>query len=517
MSAWTSSSHEINKTDTLGSQKCNTLNSGMKLEKRSSQKTFTGKDNSGNLQDQEVMELYSRTRAQEIEIQNLREKIAAACLKELKMLNEKYTLEKKFSDLRLAIDEKQNEATTYALSELTRRKGDLEQSLKLSHELKAAEDDRSFFTSSMLGLLAQYNLLPPGTSAGVVSAYVKRLHDQLRWRIDTAQEKLQVTSAVDNYSDGPSNVKEKYNSRMQQDGISHQNQYKDGFDMKVGDSFWNNMYYNQQIDKRSSVINGDEMHQQLSGENPTEFAFDVHRPIDEPKDNLSPPSDMRDDVASVASQEGPGIMGFQIIGEATPGNQLLGCGYPVRGTALCMFQWVRHFQDGRSQYIEGATNPEYVVTADDVDTLIAVECIPMDNQGHQGDIVRLFANDRRKITCDPEMQIEINNYISQGHATFRVQLLVDSSETWEPASLSLKLSSYEIKLNSTGDSVVSEKFSKEFLIKVPCGFSTQFVLICSDGSSHPISTYDVRMRDTLVVTMRTFQSKTLDEKRKGRS
>ena len=31
----------------------------------------------------------------------------------------------------------------------------------------------------------------------------------------------------------------------------------------------------------------------------------------------------------------------------------------------------------------GATNPEYVVTADDVDKIIAVECIPMDDQGHQ--------------------------------------------------------------------------------------------------------------------------------------
>lgn len=35
---------------------------------------------------------------------------------------------------------------------------------------------------------------------------------------------------------------------------------------------------------------------------------------------------------------GPGIEGFQIIGEATPGEKLLGCGYPVRGTTLCMFQ-----------------------------------------------------------------------------------------------------------------------------------------------------------------------------------
>lgn len=31
----------------------------------------------------------------------------------------------------------------------------------------------------------------------------------------------------------------------------------------------------------------------------------------------------------------------------------------------------------------GATNPEYFVTADDVDKLIAVECIPMDDQGRQ--------------------------------------------------------------------------------------------------------------------------------------
>lgn len=94
-------------------------------------------------------------------------------------------------------------------------------------------------------------------------------------------------------------------------------------------------------------------------------------------------------------------------------------------------------------------------------------------------------------------------------------------------SLILKPSSYEIKLVNTGEEVVSEKFSNEFSvrtlqlmqtcsqflwelyvlilsvetpentslmvqIKVPCGFSMQFVLKCSDGSSHPISTYDVR-------------------------
>ncbi|XP_021912195.1 uncharacterized protein LOC110825950 [Carica papaya] len=217
------------------------------------------------------------------------------------------------------------------------------------------------------------------------------------------------------------------------------------------------------------------------------------------------------------SIEGPGIEEFQIFGDATPGEKLLGCGYPVRGTTLCMFQWVRHLQDGTRQYIEGATNPEYVVTADDVDKLIAVECIPMDDQGHQGELVRLFANDQNKIKCDPDMQMEIDTHISQGQAMFSLQLLTDSSDNWEPVTLILKRSSYQIKINSTEAIVITEKFSKELSIKIPCGLSTQFVLICANGSSHPFSTRNVRMRDTLVLTMRMFQSKALDDKRKGRA
>lgn len=34
-------------------------------------------------------------------------------------------------------------------------------------------------------------------------------------------------------------------------------------------------------------------------------------------------------------------------------------------------------------FVLGATNPDYVVTAEDVDKFIAVECIPMDEQGRQ--------------------------------------------------------------------------------------------------------------------------------------
>ncbi|CAJ1948690.1 unnamed protein product [Sphenostylis stenocarpa] len=255
--------------------------------------------------------------------------------------------------------------------------------------------------------------------------------------------------------------------------------------------------------------------------------------------NMYQPQPEQDETASSVSEDGPGIENFQISGDAIPGEKLLGCGYPVRGTSLCMFQWVRLLEDGTRHYIEGrldkslgilffeilclfagwsgATNPEYVVTADDVDKLIAVECIPMDDKGRQGELVKLFANDQNKITCDSEMQHDIDTNLSKGEATFSVLLLMDSSENWEQATLFLRRSGYQIRINGTEATVVAEKFSKDLSIKVPCGLSAQFVLTCSDGSSHPLSTYSVRMRDTLVLTMRFFQSKALDDKRKGRA
>ncbi|KAG5540400.1 hypothetical protein RHGRI_020577 [Rhododendron griersonianum] len=119
-----------------------------------------------------------------------------------------------------------------------------------------------------------------------------------------------------------------------------------------------------------------------------------------------------------------GIEDFQIIGEAKPGNRLLGCGFPVRGTSLCLFQWVRHLQDGTRQYIQGATNPEYVVTADDVDKLIAVECIPMDDQGREvfykpyfKDVVLLY-NFSLELSACAEMRLSLKGAFRGAAAAF---------------------------------------------------------------------------------------------------
>ncbi|KAF3680808.1 hypothetical protein FXO37_03161 [Capsicum annuum] len=102
-------------------------------------KNLKGNDTISDSQDREAMELYSRAKAQQEEILYLREQIALASVRESQLLNEKYELEKKFSELRMALDEKQSEAIISASNELARRKGDLEENLRLVNELKKNE------------------------------------------------------------------------------------------------------------------------------------------------------------------------------------------------------------------------------------------------------------------------------------------------------------------------------------------------------------------------------------------
>ncbi|XP_057451175.1 uncharacterized protein LOC130743079 isoform X2 [Lotus japonicus] len=498
------------------------------------------------MQDQDTMELYSQARGQEEEILSLHEQIAIACMKEMQLLNEKCKLERQFSELRMAVDDKQNEAITSASNELAQRKGYLEENLKLAHDLKVAEDERYIFMSSMLGLLAEYGLWPRVMNASSISNYVKHLHDQLQWRIRNSHDRIgELTAVLETHADNGNPVVESPGSGNLTSHIHNEFMFQHNYPQQ-------NLTGNEQIPQPMSnitgymnpVLNGGYMNpiidsdinrtfqrlnQEISKADREVSSSFHHDSIDKigahertrernfVNGKLYQPPPEHDETASSVSEDGPGIENFQICGEAIPGEKLLGCGYPVRGTSLCMFQWVRHLQDGTRQYIEGATNPEYVVTADDVDKLIAVECIPMDDKGHQGELVRLFANDQNKIKCDPEMQLEIDTNLAKGEATFSVLLLMDSSENWEQATLFLRRSGYQIKISGTEGPVVAEKFSKDLSIKVPCGLSTQFVLTCSNGSSHPLSTYSVRMRDTLVLTMRIFQSKALDDKRKGRA
>uniref|UniRef100_A0A2N9IGC7 Reverse transcriptase zinc-binding domain-containing protein n=1 Tax=Fagus sylvatica TaxID=28930 RepID=A0A2N9IGC7_FAGSY len=140
---------------------------------------------------------------------------------------------------------------------------------------------------------------------------------------------------------------------------------------------------NSEMDDPESEVNQNERESSAnwgSGSSPYTTA------IDDPSSSYSPflPPVLEEPSSSFseAADEDPlpAIEGLQISGEAVPGQELQACGYSINGTTSCNFEWVRHLEDGSVNYIEGAKQPNYLVTADDVDTYLAIEVQPLDNR-----------------------------------------------------------------------------------------------------------------------------------------
>lgn len=511
-----------------------------------------------SLLDHELTELSSKYRQQEEEIILLRKQITDANSKELRLLNEKHVLERKLSELRMAVDEKQDDAISDSMKELTQRRGCIEENLKLTNDLKVAEEEVYLFTSSLLGLLSEYNIRLPIINASTIANSTKRLYQDMKWKIGSNAGIDESNLLLGNQSD----MDISNNGRLVT--FARQSHSQPGLDFNTSEfQGFTNYPFGFQTTTLSKLKHSSPMDMMNtkglnSSANP-DFGYnqpkELQSAINKEVGGVAAPNGFESNAVEMAqrretvdthfyaptpletqaspfSEAGeasfPGIEGFQIIGEAKPGCTLRACGYPTNGTSLCIFQWVRHLENGTRQSIEGATVPDYVVTADDVDTFLAVDCIPMDDSGRQGELVSLFANNQNKITCDTDMQHEIETHISSGRAVFNVMLLqIDSSEAWIQTTMFLKRSGYQIKVSPTEQVVIEEKYSPELYIKVPNGQSTQFVLICSDGSTLPFSTSgtsqpysldnDIRLRDIIVLTIRYFQSKAVDGKRKGKA
>lgn len=518
-------------------------------------------DVNNTLLDHELMELSAKSQQQEEEIMFLRKQIRDASAKELQLLNEKHVLERKLSELRMAIDEKQDDAISDSVKELTQRRGCIEENLKLTNDMKVTKEEVYLFTSSLLGLLAEYNIRLPVINASTITSSTKRLYQHMKWNIGSnagigeMRQLLGDQPGVEISNNGK--LTTMTGKPLSQTGLdSNLNEFQ-GYDKYPFDfhaAGTPELKYNPPMAvMNTKVLNNtapdfgykfimdqpkelqSAMYKEVGGaatpnvfeSNAVETAHrretvDARFYIPSPLDTQPSP------FSEVGDASLPGIEVFQIIGEAKPGCTLRACGYPTNGTYLCIFQWVRHLENGTRQSIEGATVPDYVVTADDVDTYLSVDCIPMDESGRQGELVSLFANNQNKITCDADMQHEIETHLSSGRAVFNVMLLqIDSSEAWEQTTMFLKRSGYQIKVSRTDQVVIEEKYSPDLYIKVPNGQSTQFVLIGSDGTTLPFSTSgtsqpysmenDIRLRDIIVLTMRYFQSKALDGKRKGKA
>ncbi|KAL1104197.1 hypothetical protein V6Z11_D04G050200 [Gossypium hirsutum] len=216
----------------------------------------------------------------------------------------------------------------------------------------------------------------------------------------------------------------------------------------------------------------------------------------------------------------PAIEGLQISGEAYPGRELQACGYSINGTTSCNFEWVRHMEDGSVNYIEGAKQPNYLVTADDVDTYLAIEVQPLDNRKRKGELVKVFANYHKKITCDPEMQGHIEKTLYSGHASYKVLSMAGFLDIWEPATLAVKRDGYSIKCSGPNGPVVTEKFYPTTQIKITFEEPTEFTIFGSNGVQRVLradnNSQDISCsRDTIVLTLRLFILRA-GERRKGK-
>ncbi|XP_047151951.1 uncharacterized protein LOC124823713 isoform X2 [Vigna umbellata] len=245
--------------------------------------------------------------------------------------------------------------------------------------------------------------------------------------------------------------------------------------------------------------------------------------VDDPGSSYSPylPPVLEEPSSSFSEDEDPlpAIEGLQISGEAFPGRELQACGYSINGTTSCNFEWIRHLEDGSFNYIDGAKQPAYLVNADDVGTLLAIEVQPLDNRKRKGEPVKVFANDSKKIVCDPEMQNHIEKAFYSGHASYRVSHSTGYLDIWEPATLAIKREGYSIKCSGPNGVAITEKFSPSTQVVIPYGHASEFIIIGSSGSEHLLkaennSTEISGARDTIVLTLRLFILRRPGEKRR---
>ncbi|KAL5725165.1 hypothetical protein ACHQM5_008339 [Ranunculus cassubicifolius] len=534
-----------------------------------------------------------KLREHEEEILQLRKHLADNSIKEVQLRNEKYVLEKRIAYMRMAFDQQQQDLVDAASKSLSYRQDIIEENIRLTYALQAAQQETSTFVSSLLPLLAEYSFQPQVPDAQSIVSNLKVLFKHLQEKLHVTEAKLkdsqyQVAPWQSESSNNPQSPSPSigaalttsnmmglelvpqqpyrqpplspasdthktteweqfvhHNPHTGLSGIPAKNLDPDNFGRPVPSTGRNSAqegraqhtpqgdsqarHFNEEITRKqppsSDMVSNSEMDDSdgsgrehaapwVPGTSPS-----MTQPYDDQGSLLSPYlPPVLEEPSSSFSEAGeddplPAIDGLQIAGEAYPGQELQACGYSINGTTSCNFEWVRHLEDGSVNYIDGAKQPNYLVTADDVDTYLAIEVQPLDNRKRKGELVKVFANDQRKIICDPETQEQIEKCLYSGIASYDVSLAAKYLDIWEPAILAIKREGYSIKCIGTRGVVVNEKFLQKTSVSIPFGHPTAFSIIGS--AEHLLRTENSLLRDTIVLTMRFFIMRAV-EKRKAK-
>lgn len=544
-------------------------------------------------------DLVLKIQEHEQEVVQMRKYLSEYSIKEAQIRNEKYVLEKRIAYMRMAFDQQQQDLVDAASKAISYRQDIIEENIRLTYALQAAQQERSTFVSSLLPLLAEYSLQPPVADAQSIVSHVKVLFRHLQEKLFVTEAKLKESQYqmapwrsdmnLSNFAHSPpqsAGIKEglelvpqqAYSSEKAplssdprtttdwdplsnpQSGLNRDAERNPETDdlgryspltsrnttvqvipaqLAVSQGYTHSKPKSEETSSKqvtfSDLISSNEMDDSDMERHQNDREPSVNwankssaytSQLDDPGSSYSPylPPVLEEPSSSyseAADEEAlPAIEGLQISGDAYPGQGLQACGYSINGTTSCNFEWVRHLEDGSFNYIEGAKQPTYLVTADDVDTYLAIEVQPLDNRKRKGELVKVFANEHRKITCDPVMHSCIEKTLYSGHASYKVSLSTRYLDIWESATLAIKRDGYSIKANGPGGVLVSEKFSQSTIVTIPYGSPTEFSIFDSRGVEHLLKAEndegDINCsRDTIVLTMRLFIIRA-GEKKKGR-
>ncbi|KAG0615413.1 hypothetical protein M758_5G039300 [Ceratodon purpureus] len=494
----------------------------------------------------------------------LKSRLMEASVKEANLVSEKRVLERRVAELRLAYDQQQQGLVDAASKALSYRQNVLEENIRLTYALQVAEQERTTYVENLMPLLAEFDLQPPVADAHSIVSHVKILVRKLRSELELYENKVKdpqfyLQSYQPPYQSNQSHNPPPQTSTFHQShGLEIVPSYSQrpsspGPPLRAGGPSWDSgvssPHYGGMRDHDGHPAGSNDQQTSADAGAIVPHSSDNGRPSegldDLESDDLSyngvnlrgDPSLDRPDVRSTSPQLPslpeepnspsfedidplPGIVGLRIVGDAVLGGRLTACGHSINGTSLCIFQWVRHYQDGTAVMIEGAAQPEYTITADDCDSMVAIECVPMDERGRRGDLVIVMANDGNWISRDPMMQDQINSSMTHGQASFDVNLLIQegtSEDVLEPGTLVLRRSNFELRRNSSRKVIINEKYAPDVLIKIPCGELLQCVISGEDGGRESyLELRDPRTRDMAVLTFRAFHKAAMDEKKKTR-
>ncbi|XP_042450705.1 uncharacterized protein LOC122035366 isoform X3 [Zingiber officinale] len=443
-------------------------------------------------------ELMVKVREHEEEIAQLRQHLADYSVKEAQICNEKYVLDKRIAYMRMAFDQQQQDLVDAASKAISYRQDIIEENIRLTYALKAAKTEKSTFIASLVPLLSEHDLQPSVVDAHSIISTLKVLFTHMQQKLIIAEEKLKESqyqiapwyldaSNADFPAQSPSHpplnphAKSPISSpnlqtRPDRETVGNQNQQVGPSSIPTKNEISTPFMRDHRAQDASGQINASRLSFESRSQNPSSKVPGGSSQTDDPatvanhgketsvhwaprsspylttgqdEQNVYPylPTVLEEPGSSFSEDDDPlpAIDGLQISGDAYPGNELLASGYSINGTTTCNFEWVRYLEDGSLKFIEGAKQPKYLVTADDVDSYLAIEVQPLDDRKRKGELVKVFANEQRKITCDPEMQDQIERTFSSGNASYEVSLSTRFLDIWETAILAIKRGSYSIK------------------------------------------------------------------------